>query len=87
MVINGGAADLFIVIAESEPVHKDCIRESLSTAFIVEKKFGGITTQNSNTLLDCDICDVQFNNTLVPAGKYIFFVVRNFSLIVKHLKV
>lgn len=50
-------------------VYKDTIRESLTTAFLVEKKFGGITTQRCNTLLDSDISDVYFNNTLIPAGR------------------
>lgn len=55
----------------------------MCTAFIVEKKFGGITTQKCNTLLDCDISDVQFNNTFVPAGeKYSCFLISEFYMLV-----
>lgn len=49
-------------------MHRYDVRESISTAFVIEKQFGGITTQKCNTLLDCDISDVYFNNTCVPAG-------------------
>lgn len=70
--MSGSIADLFIVIAETDRIYKDDLVESKCTAFIVEKQFGGITTQKSDILLDCDVADVQFNNTPVPAGMKLF---------------
>lgn len=56
------------MLAETAPINKDDVRESSMTAFVVEKKFGGITTQKHQTLLDADISDVHFSNTCVPPG-------------------
>lgn len=70
-ILNGNAADLFIVVAKTDSVRKHDSLESNLVAFVVEKDFGGITVERCATYNDeIDLANITFTNTCVPSGQY-----------------
>lgn len=69
-VSNGSTADIFTVFAKIPYKNTMGDVEETVTAFIVERSFGGITNGNrQETMGICgsDTCEVNFDNTPVPA--------------------
>lgn len=70
-IINGNTADVFLVLAETHAVKRHDIVEAYITAFLVEKKFDGITVNKCSTSTDMDIANVVFKDTCVPSRKIV----------------
>ena len=63
-ISNGGWADIFTVFAQTNVGGEDKV-----TAFIVERKFGGITNgkpENKLGIKGSNTCEVHFENTPIP---------------------
>ncbi|XP_072027169.1 complex I assembly factor ACAD9, mitochondrial-like [Amphiura filiformis] len=68
-ISNGGIADIFTVFAKTEVTNDKGEKENKVTAFVVERKFGGITSGKPEDKLGIrgsNTCEVHFDNTPVP---------------------
>ncbi|XP_013380799.1 acyl-CoA dehydrogenase family member 9, mitochondrial-like [Lingula anatina] len=68
-VVNGGIADVFIVIAKGKFKNEQNNTFEKLVALIVEKDFGGVTVSEPHDTLGtrgCNTCTVHFDNTPVP---------------------
>lgn len=68
-ISNGGIADIFTVFAKTEVTNDKGEKEDKVTAFIVERKFGGVTNGKPEDKLGIrgsNTCEVHFEDTPVP---------------------
>ncbi|KAJ8937474.1 hypothetical protein NQ314_011863 [Rhamnusium bicolor] len=68
-IINGISADVLIVVALTEIVSKDIIKEPKLTAFIVEKDSPGIYYKKIDSSVE--VADITFSDTPVPVENII----------------
>ncbi|XP_046403316.1 complex I assembly factor ACAD9, mitochondrial-like isoform X2 [Ischnura elegans] len=69
-ITNGGIADVFTVFAKTEIEDVHGKKQDKITAFLVERKFGGVTNGRPEDKLGIrgsNTCEVNFDNTPVPA--------------------
>ncbi|XP_072136459.1 complex I assembly factor ACAD9, mitochondrial [Mobula birostris] len=87
-ISNGGIADIFTVFARTEVVDKDGATKDKITAFVVERKFGGITSGKPEDKLGIrgsNTCEVHFENTKVPVENVLGEVGGGFKVAMKIL--
>ncbi|KAJ3665428.1 hypothetical protein Zmor_000924 [Zophobas morio] len=72
LVINGSDADFYVVVATTNYIIRDEIREQKFTAFLVERDFGGITSSRQSSVDGVfQLSDVVFENTPIPSENII----------------
>ncbi|XP_032893102.1 complex I assembly factor ACAD9, mitochondrial isoform X1 [Amblyraja radiata] len=87
-ISNGGIADIFTVFARTEVVDEDGTTKDKITAFVVERKFGGITNGKPEDKLGIrgsNTCEVHFENTKVPVENVLGEVGGGFKVAMKIL--
>nr|CAB3219672.1 acyl-CoA dehydrogenase family member 9, mitochondrial-like [Phallusia mammillata] len=87
-VVNGGRANLFTVFAKTEVVDLNDQVVEKTTAFLVEKSFGGVSTDDAaNTcgLKAANICTVKFEDTPVPVQNVLGEVGFGFEIAVSFI--
>ncbi|XP_072928259.1 complex I assembly factor ACAD9, mitochondrial isoform X2 [Hemitrygon akajei] len=87
-ISNGGIADIFTVFAQTKVVDKDGATKDKITAFVVERKFGGITSGKPEDKLGIrgsNTCEVHFENTKVPVENVLGEVGGGFKVAMKIL--
>ncbi|XP_069795919.1 complex I assembly factor ACAD9, mitochondrial isoform X1 [Narcine bancroftii] len=87
-ISNGGIADVFTVFARTEVVDKDGTTKDKITAFLVERKFGGVTSGKPEDKLGirgANTCEVHFENTKVPVENVLGEVGGGFKVAMKIL--
>ncbi|XP_014790047.1 complex I assembly factor ACAD9, mitochondrial [Octopus bimaculoides] len=87
-ISNGGIADVFTVFARTELINDKGEKVDKVTAFIVERKFGGITNGKPEDKLGIrgsNTCEVHFENTPVPVENVIGQVGEGFKIAVNIL--
>ncbi|KAJ8983204.1 hypothetical protein NQ317_016425 [Molorchus minor] len=78
-VVNGASADTLIVLAVSEVISRDVIKETKLTAFVVEKDFPGVSVETIDA--DLEVANVTFNDTPIPSENVIGEVNKAESII------
>ncbi|GAB1600902.1 acyl-CoA dehydrogenase family member 9, mitochondrial-like [Argonauta hians] len=87
-ISNGGIADVFTVFAKTEIINDKGEKVDKVTAFIVERKFGGITNGKPEDKLGIrgsNTCEVHFEDTPVPIENVIGKVGEGFKIAVNIL--
>ncbi|XP_078270079.1 complex I assembly factor ACAD9, mitochondrial [Rhinoraja longicauda] len=87
-ISNGGIADIFTVFARTEVVDKDGTTKDKITAFVVERKFGGVTNGKPEDKLGIrgsNTCELHFENTKVPVENVLGEVGGGFKVAMKIL--
>lgn len=82
-ISNGGIADVFTVFARTEVVDEKGEKKDKITGFIVERKFGGVTSGKPEDKLGIrgsNTCEVHFEDTPVPIENVLGEVGGGFKL-------
>ncbi|BFZ08245.1 hypothetical protein BsWGS_11284 [Bradybaena similaris] len=87
-ISNGGIADIFTVFAKTDVLTPEGETKQKVTAFIVERAFGGVTSGKPEDKLGIrgsNTCEVNFDNTPVPAENVIGEVGEGFKIAMRVL--
>ncbi|XP_076325006.1 complex I assembly factor ACAD9, mitochondrial-like isoform X1 [Tachypleus tridentatus] len=82
-ISNGGIADVFTVFAKTEHLNERQEKVESISAFIVERKFGGITSgkpEDKMGIRGSNTCSVHFDNTPVPVENVLGKVGEGFKV-------